>query len=101
MKPLMLLLALMTPFVGMAQTDTTATDDGEQMQSLSLGVTSDQGFQVQMTDGDTITDKGAWTIDTKYKRITITSVPKPWASVDDSIEVVLKDIRTKRRNQFT
>lgn len=101
MKTLILLLAMTAaPLLGIAQTDTTRTDDG-QMQSLSLGVTSDQGLEVHMTDGDTVNDKGTFTIDTKYKRITITTEPKPWASVDDSIEVVLKDIRTKRRNQFT
>ncbi len=64
-------------------------------------MTRNEGLGVHMTDGDTITKKGTFTFDTKYKHVTIVAEPKPWASTSDSIAEVLKDSRTKRRNLFT
>ena len=84
----------------MAQSDTTSANE-DRMQALELNVTSGEGLNVKMTDGDTVTNKGSFSIDTKYKRIIVTTVPKPWASSSDSIAEVLKDRRTERRNRFT
>ncbi|MEO8589583.1 MAG: hypothetical protein ABI432_09455 [Flavobacteriales bacterium] len=101
MRAFVCLLALITaPIACLAQTDTVRTDEGH-MQSLEIGMTHKDGMGVRMVDGDTVTNKGSWTIDTRYKRITVTTVPKPWASVNDSVAEVLKDLRTQRRNQFT
>jgi hypothetical protein len=101
MKPhIIITAALALPFSIAAQTDTTGIPEAE-MQQLNVNLTSANGMRVEMIDGDTITNKGTFSIDTKYKRITITTVPKPWASTGDSIAVVLKDRRTERRNRFT
>lgn len=101
MRSLPLAFCLLTlPLVAHAQVDSTALNQ-DRMQSLEVRMSSNDGLGVKMTDGDTVTNKGAWSIDTKYKRITITTVPKPWASVNDSASQVLKDLRTQRRNQFT
>ena len=88
------------PLATLAQTDSTEADR-DRMQSLVVRMSSDDGLGVKMMDGDTTTKKGAFSIDTRYKRITITTVPKPWLSIKDSVAQVLKDLRTQRRNQFT
>lgn len=97
MKTLMT-IALFTPLIALAQTDTTKTYPG--MPMLNVGVNSDKGAFVDVVTPDT-TDEKSFTIDTRYKRITITTVPKPWDSVNDSVAEVLKDLRTERRNKFT
>jgi hypothetical protein len=100
MKPLFLLPAMMVaPFIALAQTDTTAHKD--RMHALEIGASSRDGVSVRMKDGDTTVTKGTFSIDTRYKRITVVTEPKPWASAADSISTVLKDHRQDRRRQFT
>lgn len=95
----LLIIALFVPILASAQTDTTKTYPG--MPMLNVGVNSDKGAFVDVITPDTTDQKKSFTIDTRYKRITITTVPKPWESQTDSIAEVLKDLRTQRRNQFT
>lgn len=94
------LVLIAIPLSIMAQPDTTRASE-DRMQALEMSVSNGEGLNVKMTDGDTVTNKGSFFIDTKYKRITITTVPKPWANSGDSIAVVMKDLRTERRNRFT
>ncbi|HRH69378.1 MAG TPA: hypothetical protein PLB89_07735 [Flavobacteriales bacterium] len=95
----LLTIALFVPLMALAQTDTTKTYPG--MPMLNVGVNSEEGAFVDVVTPDTTKEKNSFTIDTRYKRITITTVPKPWASEMDSVAEVLKDLRTQRRNQFT
>jgi len=83
----------------LAQTDTTKSDTGGAM--LGIGMNSEKGAFVEVITPDTTDDKKSFTIDTRHKRITITTVPKPWESETDSVAEILKDLRTQRRNQFT
>lgn len=101
MRPLTVPFALFAfTLPSIAQIDSTGVDQ-DRMQSLEVRMSSDEGLGVKMMDGDTTTKNGAFSIDTRYKRITITTVPKPWLSIHDSVTQVLKDLRTQRRNQFT
>ncbi|HRH37193.1 MAG TPA: hypothetical protein PK760_02535 [Flavobacteriales bacterium] len=96
MKTLIASLASIAALACTAQSDTS----GAYMQSLELNVNRTEGLNVKMTDGDTVVQKGHFTIDTKYKRITVTTEPKHWASTHDSIEVVLHDRKVTRRNMY-
>ena len=95
----LLTTALFVPLLALAQTDTTKAYPG--MPMLNVGGNSDKGAFVDVITPDTTDKKKSFTIDTRHKRITVTTVPKPWASGTDSIAEVLKDLRTQRRNQFT
>lgn len=95
----LLTTAMLAPLIALAQTDTTKTYPG--MPMLNVGVNSQDGAFVDVITPDTTEDKKSFTIDTRYKRITITTVPKLWDSESDSIAEILKDLRTQRRNQFT
>lgn len=96
MKPL-LAAALFAPLFMQAQTDTTAQPG---LPMLNLGVNSHQGAFVEVVTPDTAKNKSSFTIDTKYKRITISTVPKPWANASDSLSEVLHDRKVERRNRF-
>jgi hypothetical protein len=91
--------ALCVPLVATAQTDTTETAPG--MPMLNVGVSASNGAFVDVVSADTTNEKKSFTIDTRYKRITITTTPKPWVSEKDSVTRILKDLRTRRRNVFT
>lgn len=91
-------LCLFAPLFLQAQTDTTAQPG---LPMLNLGINSHQGAYAEVVTSDTTTNKSSFTIDTKYKRITISTVPKPWANAGDSIAEVLHDRKQERRNRFT
>ncbi|MBL7950274.1 MAG: hypothetical protein JNM62_01025 [Flavobacteriales bacterium] len=97
-KLLLVLLPAICSFQTLAQTDTTGYPG---MPMLDLGVSSKEGAFVDVTNTDTTGGKNSFTIDMKYKRITVTTSPKPWTSASDSLQQMLKDLRTERRNQFT
>ena len=95
----LLTLALLAPLYCFAQPDTASVQPGLPM--LELGVNDREGAYVQVIDPDTAGNKSSFNIDLKYKRITITTEPKPWASSSDSIAEVLHDYKVGRRNKFT
>ncbi len=90
---------LLLPPIANAQNDTAVSPD--RMQALEVQLRSDDGLEVHMKEGDSTVTKGTFTFDTKYKRITVKSEPKPWVSKQDSLDEVLRDKRRERRNQFT
>ena len=94
MKALATTWVLLTSVLVAAQSDTTVvprdTTTHPGLPMLNLGVSSDRGAYAEVINTDTVKDKSHFTIDTKYKRITVTTEPKPWASVGDSIAEVLK-----------
>ena len=98
MKAIIAAYALLVPFALSAQGDSTAQGSRA---SLSIGVNSKQGAYAEVLTEDTLKDKGSFTIDLKYKRITVTTEPKPWANATDSINEVLHDRKVERRNLFT
>lgn len=94
-------IACFVPLAALAQTDTTAQPG---LPMLNVGVSSDRGAYAELADLnkiDSTKEKGSFTIDLKYKRITVITEPKPWANSADSINEVLHDSRVERRNQFT
>ena len=93
-------LALLAPLHMFAQPDTTIAEPPG-LPMLNLGMNSQQGAYVEVITPDTTKDKSSFTIDLKYKRITVLTEPKPWSNPADSIAEVLKDRRTERRNRFT
>lgn len=102
MRTLMTLLTLsIAPVAMLAQTDTSQAEPARK-QTLSVGVNSKEGAYAEVrSDADTTGKSDPIIITTKRKKITITSEPRHWASVDDSIQDVLRELRTQRRNQFT
>ncbi|MBK8500206.1 MAG: hypothetical protein IPL52_15635 [Flavobacteriales bacterium] len=105
MKALFTTWALFLATLTVAQGDTTATKPDTTtypgLPMLNLGVSSTRGAYVEVINTDTIKDKSHFTIDMKYKRITVITEPKPWASTSDSIAEVIHDRKVERRNQFT
>ncbi len=105
MKAIITTLTLLAVLHAAAQEDTTAvprdTTSYPGVPSLNLGVSPGRGAFVEVTGQDTVKDKSSFTLDMKYKRITIITEPKPWANGTDSINEVLHDRRVERRNLFT
>jgi len=100
MKNMLIRLALLiAPFVGHAQTDTLPAPKSNR---LEVGVNAKDGaFAKVVNEGDSVKKSSPIIITTQRKKITITSEPRNWASVEDSVTDVLKDLRTERRNLFT
>lgn len=102
MKSLFISLALSLPLAGAAQTDTVKTDAQQGSNRLELGVSSKQGaYAAVKSDTDTVGKPSPLVITTQRKKITILSEPRDWASSHDSVQDLLKDLRTERRNRFT
>ncbi len=93
--PALALLLSMPP--AFAQSDSTA----QRTQRLELGVNSRDGAFAQVTSESDTTKASPLVINTKRKKITITSEDKAWFSKEDSVKDVLQELRTERRNQFT
>lgn len=85
---------------GIAQSDTASTEPRHRA-TLMVGIDPEKGTYAEVATSDTTKDKGSFTIDLKYKRITVTTEPKPWAATADSIAEVLRDRKVERRNLFT
>lgn len=92
---------LLTALSTIAQADTTRSTEPRNA-TVAVRIDSENGVNVQVEPNDTTrSNKGGLTIDTKHKRITVTTTAKPWADPSDSIAEVLRDRRRERRNQFT
>ncbi len=100
MKKHFLLLAMLTGAIaGAAQTDST---EAPSTHRLELGVNSkDGGFARIASDPDSTDKPSPLVINTKRKKITITSEDRDWISQEDSVQDVLKELRKERRNQFS
>ena len=100
MNKLILALALAnSASFAVAQTDSVETRN---KQRLELGVNSKEGGYAHITSDPDTTDKPSpLVINTKRKKITITSEDKNWMSETDSVSDVIKELRKERRNQFT
>lgn len=100
MNKLILALALAnSASLAVAQADSVETRN---KQRLELGVNSKEGGYAHITSDPDTTDKPSpLVINTKRKKITITSEDKNWMSETDSVSDVLKEFRKERRNQFT
>lgn len=98
--PTILLAAFVAPLLAVGQTDTTATEQPAR-HTLSLGVSSKDGAYAKVQSPDTTKKDNTLTITTKHKKIRIVTEPRKWDSESDSLRVILKDLRTERRNAFT
>jgi hypothetical protein len=100
MNKLILALALANvASFAMSQTDSVET---RTKQRLELGVNSKEGGYAHITSDPDTTDKPSpLVINTKRKKITITTEHKNWMSETDSVSDVIKELRKERRNQFT
>ncbi|MGV3638438.1 MAG: hypothetical protein ACO1NQ_12430 [Flavobacteriales bacterium] len=95
---LALVLANCSTFA-LCQTDTVKTRN---TQRLELGVNSQEGGFAHITsDADTTDKPSPLVINTKRKRITITTEDKDWISETDSVSDVISELRKERRNLFT
>lgn len=107
MKYTSLLLVLATVHsAGRAQTDTARVDTSrsatEEQRALSLHWTSQEGFQVEVTQPqDTTKAKEPVIIELKNKTISIYSEDKRPAQDSVNVTERLKEKRTERRNLFT
>jgi hypothetical protein len=102
MKKLILPAALLLASTfAQAQIDTTNTPEGLQGRSLQLGVSAKDGAFARVSSPDSTKKSNPLVINTKRKKITITSEDKNWMSETDSVSDVLKELRKERRNQFT
>lgn len=96
MRTLLTSFALAAFLFTNAQTDST----GLSGYNLSLSMGSG-GARAGVFPDDSTQKKGPLTINTKRKKITITSEDRDWISQADSVADVLKELRKERRNQFT
>lgn len=101
MKAPAFILASLLSLGAIAQNDTASVREAERSTRLELGVSSKNGGYAKVTSDTAKKDTSAFTITTKRKRITITTEPRLWESETDSIEDVIKEKRTNRRNLFT
>lgn len=83
-----------------AQTDTTGSRSGTE-RSLQIGVNSKEGGYARVDNGDSTRKSDPFTFETRRKKFTITSEPKPWASREDSVASIRKDLIKERRKMFT
>lgn len=97
-KPIMILATLFVATDLLAQTDSTAIQAG---QTLEVGYNPTDGVRVGVFNADTTKGPSPLVINTKRKKISITSEDKPWITEADSARDVLKTLRRERRNQFT
>ena len=100
MKKQILVLAMLSGAIaGSAQTDSTEVQSTHR---LELGVNSKEGGYARIANDPDSTDKPSpLVINTKRKKITISTEDRDWISQEDSVQDVLKELRKERRNQFT
>jgi len=97
-KSIIAVVALLAASALQAQPDSTATNGTP---TLVLGFTPYNGMGVDVYGADTTKKSSPLVINTKRKKISITSEDKNWISEADSVQDVLKTLRQERRNQFT
>jgi hypothetical protein len=90
-------------FSASAQSDSTEVEtEKKKNTSISVGVSSKKGGYAKLeTEGDTTKKPEPFKIETKRKIITITTEPKPFGSVQDSVEDRRAELRKERRKMFT
>lgn len=96
-QPISVLAFMLCALGATAQTDTT----GHGTQTLTIGYAPGQGSKVWVQSADTTKKPGPLVITTKRKKYTILTETIDWASQEDSVADLLKELRTQRRNQFT
>lgn len=86
-----------------AQTDSTEVEtEKKKNNAISIGVSSKTGGYAKLeTVGDSTKKPEPFKIETKRKIITIISEPKPFASVQDSVDDRKAELRKDRRKTFT
>ncbi|MBX2972110.1 MAG: hypothetical protein KF797_03320 [Flavobacteriales bacterium] len=83
-------------------TDTrTDTIPAASTHALVVDYVPGKGMRIDMLDTDTTKKGSPLVINTKRKKITISTEGKPWITKEDSVKDVLRGLRRERRNQFT
>ncbi|MDQ3102148.1 MAG: hypothetical protein M3R08_12225, partial [Bacteroidota bacterium] len=99
MKNKIILLALWIVSIQLnAQTDTMQVENGTPVNEEREVVKEGLFFDIEQND---TTKKDPFVFETRRKKFTITSEPKPWTNVEDSVASIQKKLRQERRRMFT
>lgn len=97
-KPTLALVTLFATTGLMAQADSIASPSNH---VLVVDHSKAEGVRVGVYDTDSTKKSSPLVINTKRKKITISSENKDWASEADSVQDVISTLRRERRNEFT